>query len=367
MSGLLFDEEVAGYPASFYFAPTGSGPALTGGDFYGRTLAYTPGQVWLWINGDKVPPPDFTATDGSTITLNNGLTYSNGDTLDIITLYTVNSPNAIAYINQQVLTAAQQKQARANAGVDDRNVLINSDFRINQRTYVTATATAAGVYMHDRWKAGAGGATYTFTQLASSTTITITAGTIIQVVEDKNVEGGGYVLSWTGTAQARAGINSATPSGGYSSSPLLIPGQTAGTTMSVEFNTGTLGKVKLEVGSVPTPFVMPDYVQELNKALRYFQSLLNPVGGAVSNGSTTLFQYGMPLTTQMRASPSVTLNGSIAGTYATAGLTVNSILANNSTPSSLLLNLSCTAVIPSGAPVSLGPNPTTGFVLSAEL
>jgi hypothetical protein len=46
-----------------------------------------------------------------------------------------------------------------------------------------------------------------FTQLASSTTITIASGkTLIQVVEDKNVEGGTYMRSWIGAAQAQAGV-----------------------------------------------------------------------------------------------------------------------------------------------------------------
>ena len=61
--------------------------------------------------------------------------------------------------------------------------------------------------------------------------------------------GGSYVLSWTGTAQARAGVNTLTPSGSYAASPLLIEGPDCGRrVMSIEFNTGTLGTVKLEPG-----------------------------------------------------------------------------------------------------------------------
>jgi len=43
-----------------------------------------------------------------------------------------------------------------------RNLVINGNFSINQRAYVSATALAAGAFGHDRWKAGAGGCTYTF-------------------------------------------------------------------------------------------------------------------------------------------------------------------------------------------------------------
>jgi hypothetical protein len=212
----------------------------------------------------------------------------------------------------QSKTAAQQKQARVNSGVDDRNILINSDFRINQRAYTSAAALASGVYGHDRWKAGASGGDYSFTQLASSTQITIASGkTLIQVVEDKNIEGGTYVLSWTGTAQGRAGVNSATPSGSYAASPLIISSQTAGAVMSVEFNTGTLGKVKLEVGSVATPFVMTDITQEFAKALRYawidstpswlfYEGISSSVSGNNVTGTVTC-----PV--PMRTTPTVTL------------------------------------------------------------
>jgi hypothetical protein len=173
-------------------------------------------------------------------------------------------------------TTTQKKQARANLGVPEANIIINGDFRINQRVYVSGAALAASTYAHDRWKAGASGGDYSFTQLANSTQITIAAGkSLIQVVEDRNVTGGTYVLSWSGTAQARVGVNSATPSGPFASSPILISGQAAGTTMSVEFGNGgpacTLGTVKLEQGAVATPFVMPDWGTELVKCQRYYE------------------------------------------------------------------------------------------------
>src|SRR6185503_4924626 len=158
------------------------------------------------------------------------------------------------------------------AAVAGKNVLINGGFQINQRGYVSAATLASGSYGHDRFKAGASGGDYSFTQLSGPTTITIAANkSLIQVVQAGDVIGGSYVLSWTGTATARLTKNSATPSGNFAVSPLTISGQTAGTTMSVEFtganaaggssiatNSGTLGTAKLEVGTVPTAFAIPE-------------------------------------------------------------------------------------------------------------
>ena len=37
-----------------------------------------------------------------------------------------------------------------------RQVIINGGFTVNQRVYVSAATLAAGIYGHDRWKAGSG-------------------------------------------------------------------------------------------------------------------------------------------------------------------------------------------------------------------
>jgi hypothetical protein len=198
-----------------------------------------------------------------------------------------------------------------------RNIIINGGFTINQRAYVSAAALAAGVYGHDRWKGGAGGGTYSFTQLAGPTTITIAANkTLIQVIEDVNVYGGSYVLSWTGTCQARYAINSATPAGAYAASPIVITGQTAGTTMSVEFGngaaSGTLGLVQLELSPVVTPFEFRLYPQELALCQRYCQ-LLKP-GNAAIQGFKYATKYIDAILTisPMRANPTLVGNDILA-------------------------------------------------------
>ena len=153
------------------------------------------------------------------------------------------------------------------------NRIINGAFAINQRSYVSGTAlpsnpTVANGYGHDRWKAGVGGCTYTFTTAVPDTTITITAGTLTQIIEAGVIEGGLYTLSWTGTAQAR--VYQGTPTGSYAASPILTASLPAGVNTVVEFNTGTLTRAKFEIGSVATPFNRQSLASRLADCQRYY-------------------------------------------------------------------------------------------------
>lgn len=250
-------------------------------------------------------------------------------------LVVLESTNADALVNfgagaKDIINDFPAKLASVIAG---RNILHNPGFTINQRAYVSAAALASGTYGHDRWKAGASGGDYSFTQLAGPTQITIASGkSLIQVIEDKNVVGGSYVLSWTGTAVARVGVDSATPSGNFAASPILITSQTAGTTMSIEFtganavggsflasNSGTLGQVQLELGSLATPFEFRQYGIELSLCMRYFQRIVGDTTNfpfviqnylASATNIDTNFTFSVP----MKAAPSSTVTGTFNNT-----------------------------------------------------
>jgi len=214
------------------------------------------------------------------------------------------------------------------ADLHNRNIIINGGFTLNQRAYASAAALATTVYGHDRWKAGAAGGDYSFTQLASPTTITIAANkTLIQVIEDKMVYGGTYILSWTGTAQARYAVDSATPAGAYASSPITITGQTAGTTMSVEFgngaSSGTLGLVQLELGSVATPFEYRPYGAEWDLSEGYYQKNTGEAYCPFGVGqctSTTVATIYIPFKKTMRAIPTFSYGGNLALSAANGGV-----------------------------------------------
>jgi hypothetical protein len=191
-----------------------------------------------------------------------------------------------------------------------KNLLVNPGFTVNQRGYVSAATLAAGSLGHDRWIAGAGGGDYSFTQLASNTTITIAANkTLIQIVEDKLVQGATYTLSWTGTAKARYAVNSATPAGSYVASPITITGQTPGTVMSVEFgngaSAGTLVNAQLELGASATSFDYRSPGPEL--ALCQRDAELCGAGGTGRAISATVIQGPIIFKVTKRVVPTVTL------------------------------------------------------------
>jgi hypothetical protein len=147
-----------------------------------------------------------------------------------------------------------------------RNRIINGNFGINQRVYVSGAAVGTGLYGHDRWKMAASADTYTFSTTANVTTVTIPAGKVLQqVIEGLNLESGTYTLSWVGTAQGKIGA------GSYGASGItgVIVG---GTNTTIEFGPGTVSKVQLEFGVTPSVFEQRPYGLELTLCQRYFQT-----------------------------------------------------------------------------------------------
>lgn len=175
-----------------------------------------------------------------------------------------------------------------------RNKIINGAFAINQRAYVSGTATTAGQYTLDRWKvSGTGG--ITFSTVNNKTTVTIPTGqTLQQVIEGLNLATGTYVLSWEGTAQGRIA------GGSYGASGTVTASITGGTNTTIEFNTGTVANVQLEAGSVATPFEHRPYGAELALCQMYYQEVRT-----LLSTSANIFQQSWPVF--MRTTPTLVL------------------------------------------------------------
>lgn len=194
------------------------------------------------------------------------------------------------------------------------NLIYNGGFTVNQRGYVSSANIAVGGFGHDRWKGGAAGGTYSFSQLNSNTTITVASGkSLIQVIAPADVQFSTYTLSWSGNAQGRYGVNTATPAGSYVSSPILIEGQSPGVTMSVEFNTGTLGNIFLNAGPVITTYVPRTYQQELALCQRFYvqyggTTTNENLGGFGYSDTTTTGRISVSFPVQLRATPTLITN-----------------------------------------------------------
>lgn len=222
----------------------------------------------------------------------------------------------------QLLGVASGEPAWVNAP-SGRNALINGNFLINQEAVTGTVTLAAGAYGHDMWKAGSSGCTYTFAKSAGVTTLTITAGSLQQIIEGDSLATQTYCLSWTGTAQGKIGAGSYSASG-------VTGAVTGGSNLTVEFNTGTLAKVQLEAGSAPTPFELRSFAEEIADCQRYFwttyaygtaKGTATFDGAAVATAVTTSVasaQIRQAYPVQMRATPTITYynpNSGAAGTW----------------------------------------------------
>ena len=99
--------------------------------------------------------------------------------------------------------------------------------------------------------------------------LTITAGTVVQVIDGADIEGGTYTLNQAGNAQARI------DGGSYVAGSQTVTGKTAGTNITIEYSTGTVSKVQFEPGSNATTFERTPF--ELLRCLRRYWALAHAV------------------------------------------------------------------------------------------
>ncbi|MDG0791916.1 hypothetical protein OMP38_14445 [Cohnella ginsengisoli] len=251
-----------------------------------------------------------------------------------------------------------------------RQGIINGNFLVNQRSKLGTVILAAGAYGHDRFKAGASGCTYTFTTTGGESILTITAGSLQQVIEGTSLQSGNYTLSWQGTATGR--ING----GAYAASGItaLLPG---GTNVTVEFGVGTLSRVQFNAGLSAMPFQPRSFAEELALCQRYYQTcyttgfvpvqkLDNAAGEVASAETTGLASTKVNFFTRMRIAPTTIVydyNGS-PGKVSTA-FAANSIgttvLANRITDAGF------TGISDGANPFTVGTKYWFGWTADAEL
>jgi hypothetical protein len=215
------------------------------------------------------------------------------------------------------ISSALGSSALLPAGLGFRNVLINGEFRINQRGYTSASNLASGSYGFDRWKSTFTNTTLTFTSAPQGQIVTINSGgSVEQVIERENVSAGTYVLSWTGTATGRVYNTGATPPS-YAASPIVVTLDGLAN-VEVEFTasggTRTLWKPQLEQNFQPTPFEQRPIGVELALCQRYFQTIssetissYNPYWNVALSGGDQ--RSPLQFKTTMRTIPTILTTG----------------------------------------------------------
>lgn len=269
------------------------------------------------------------------------------------------------------------------AGLGFRNVLINGEFRINQRAYASASNLASGSYGFDRWKSSFTNTTLTFTSASQGQIVTINSGgSIEQVVERENITAGTYILSWTGTATGRVYNTGATPPS-YAASPIVVTLDGLAN-VEVEFTasggTQTLWKPQLEQNRQPTPFEQRPISVELALCQRYYQrrtgtgsAAYTSLGGFGHFGSTTAADFDFVLPVVMRVVPHTLDYHSVSGfigSTSNASYTSTSLGIQTATASAQVFAITLTGMSgTAGLSVRLLVNNSTSGYLgwSAEL
>lgn len=165
------------------------------------------------------------------------------------------SDDGLLFVDGSLLNNAHQ------AGF--KNAVIDGNFAINLANVSGTVSLTAGQYGHTMWKAGASGCTYTFNTVQNITTITIYAGSLLQVIEGNKLRSGQRVLSWQGTSLGRIDTGPFGTSG-------VIGTAVGGTNQTVEFGVGTVSLIQYEPGSKASPFANFDPSIEELRANRYY-------------------------------------------------------------------------------------------------
>ena len=194
------------------------------------------------------------------------------------------------------------------AGATSRNLLRNGNFAVNQRGVSGTVTLDDDQYGHDGWKGGANGATYTFSTSGADTVISISAGSLVQVIEAGAVGGTTFTASQAGGGQLHL-FQPSTSAQAFGIGSATLSGATAGATLSIEVGTGTVSLVQVEAGTVASAFERRLLSEELAFCQRYYVSYVFAGAGAVqfnayyAGGSYLGFYFSLPV--PMRAQPTV--------------------------------------------------------------
>ena len=235
-----------------------------------------------------------------------------------------------AYFDDDVTLRSIQIGVEAAQLAGVKNYIINGGFSVNQRAYVSGTATSgANEYTLDRWRVATSGQSLTFSDSNGTRTVTAPAGGIEQVIEGTWIQSGTYNLSWTGTATAT--VNGVARTSGESFSI------TGGSNITIKFSGGTVSNAQFEKGPVTTPFEHRPYGMELSLCQRYLPVFSGELGtGAAlnSNGAVTAtdkrYIVDLKFPVETRVPPTGYTISSVSHFQIGEGITINEAAVSSS-------------------------------------
>lgn len=175
-------------------------------------------------------------------------------------------------LGDALFTAVNAAAARKTVGVPNsgplsglRNLIINGDFSVNQRSAVSGAAVgAANTYTLDRWRVVVSMQSVSWTASGAGNLVTAPAGGFEQVIEGAAIAGGTYTINWSGTATCTVAGVARTKGATFT--------LTAGTNTTVRFSSGTVGEVQVEPGEVITGFEKRPPGLERALCQRYYET-----------------------------------------------------------------------------------------------
>ena len=306
--------------------------------------------------------------NAATATVSNNVSgtvaIANGGTGGTTAATALNNLGVSPYV-QTLLNDTDAPTARQTLGIPDsgplsglRNLIINGDFKVNQRGYVSGTATTtANQYTVDRWRVVTSGQNVTLASSGNGFIATAPAGGLEQVIEGSSIAAGTYTINWTGTATCTVGGTARVKGASFS--------VTANTNLTVRFSSGTVSQVQLEQGSVATAFEVRPIGLEFMLCQRYYQTILFSQIVMYCQGSAQGFGQ-ITFQTTMRAAPSVVFPSSAQLVFGAATTqTITSFSIDGSSVNTLGIIAAATGLTTGQA--SRLQSPSAPIRLSAEL
>jgi len=350
-----------------YFSST-SFTATSGQTTFTPSGSYQVGFINVIRNGSQLAPADYTATNGTTVTLLNPCVAGDVVVLEVYTLTSIS--NALPLTGGTVTgattfnTGVTVNGALASGFTGFKNRIINGGMVIDQRNNGASVTvnTSLLIYAVDRVYSFALGAAMSAQRVSSGRTdfpfaLRLTGasgntyaecGQRIESFNSADLVGTSVTVSFlaarsSGTsltvriyyANASDNFNSVTSIASqaltitstlaqYTVTFNTLPSQVAnGIQISFEFGalgsgvTATTTGVQLERGSNATSFEFRDYGRELAMCYRYYRRFPNSGSaytaiGAGSNASTTsIIRWGFSLDTPMRTAPSASFTNCV--------------------------------------------------------